>query len=166
MCFERWGLGSGLRIRLTGSAEQLRHVCQGRDEVCRREHDWSFRVSLTHFTVTATICPYRSQQTASSAPPTLAGSSRSARWPRSWTSTRRRRATTSLSTSMRRLEASSRESYTLCFLRSRSLPSPFAYPDYVWDFKIPRVHSINASGHKYGMSESAFPAGRTALSLC
>jgi glutamate decarboxylase len=23
-----------------------------------------------------------------------------------------------------------------------------AYPDFVWDFKIPRVHSINASGHK------------------
>ncbi|KAK4687309.1 glutamate decarboxylase, partial [Tremellales sp. Uapishka_1] len=30
--------------------------------------------------------------------------------------------------------------------------APFAYPDYVWDFKIPRVQSINASGHKYGMS--------------
>jgi len=29
---------------------------------------------------------------------------------------------------------------------------PFAYPHYVWDFKIPRVQSINASGHKYGMS--------------
>jgi glutamate/tyrosine decarboxylase-like PLP-dependent enzyme len=31
--------------------------------------------------------------------------------------------------------------------------APFAYPHYTWDFKIPRVHSINASGHKYGMSE-------------
>lgn len=31
--------------------------------------------------------------------------------------------------------------------------APFAYPDYDWDFKIPRVESINASGHKYGMSE-------------
>ncbi|KAL7424488.1 glutamate decarboxylase gad1 [Cryptotrichosporon argae] len=30
--------------------------------------------------------------------------------------------------------------------------TPFAYPHYVWDFKIPRVQSINASGHKYGMS--------------
>ncbi|KAK8844593.1 glutamate decarboxylase [Kwoniella newhampshirensis] len=30
--------------------------------------------------------------------------------------------------------------------------APFAYPDYKWDFKIPRVQSINASGHKYGMS--------------
>jgi hypothetical protein len=67
---------------------------------------------------------------------------------------------------MRRLEASSRESYTLYFVRARSFPSPFAYPDYVWDFKIPRVHSINASGHKYGMSESAICAGRTALNLC
>lgn len=32
--------------------------------------------------------------------------------------------------------------------------APFAYPDYKWDFKVPRVQSINASGHKYGMSES------------
>ena len=31
--------------------------------------------------------------------------------------------------------------------------APFAYPHYIWDFKIPRVHSINASGHKYGMSQ-------------
>lgn len=30
--------------------------------------------------------------------------------------------------------------------------APFAYPDYVWDFKLPRVQSINASGHKYGLS--------------
>ncbi|KIR57851.1 glutamate decarboxylase [Cryptococcus bacillisporus CA1873] len=30
--------------------------------------------------------------------------------------------------------------------------APFAYPHYRWDFQIPRVHSINASGHKYGMS--------------
>ncbi|KAK4686768.1 glutamate decarboxylase, partial [Tremellales sp. Uapishka_1] len=30
--------------------------------------------------------------------------------------------------------------------------APFAYPSYVWDFQIPRVQSINASGHKYGMS--------------
>lgn len=37
--------------------------------------------------------------------------------------------------------------------------APFAYPQYVWDFKIPRVHSINASGHKYGMSQSFPPCG-------
>ncbi|WVQ85190.1 glutamate decarboxylase [Cryptococcus sp. DSM 104549] len=30
--------------------------------------------------------------------------------------------------------------------------APFAYPNYKWDFQIPRVNSINASGHKYGMS--------------
>lgn len=30
--------------------------------------------------------------------------------------------------------------------------APFVYPDLEWDFRIPRVHSINASGHKYGMS--------------
>jgi glutamate/tyrosine decarboxylase-like PLP-dependent enzyme len=34
--------------------------------------------------------------------------------------------------------------------------APFAYPHYEWDFKIPRVHSINASGHKYGMSKSSY----------
>ena len=34
--------------------------------------------------------------------------------------------------------------------------APFAYPQYEWDFKIPRVHSINASGHKYGMSKSCY----------
>lgn len=30
--------------------------------------------------------------------------------------------------------------------------APFAYPDLVWDFRLPRVQSINASGHKYGAS--------------
>jgi glutamate decarboxylase len=29
--------------------------------------------------------------------------------------------------------------------------APFVQPDLVWDFKLPRVHSINASGHKYGL---------------
>jgi glutamate decarboxylase len=29
--------------------------------------------------------------------------------------------------------------------------APFAQPDLVWDFQLPRVHSINASGHKYGL---------------
>ncbi len=29
--------------------------------------------------------------------------------------------------------------------------APFLDPDLVWDFRIPRVQSINASGHKYGM---------------
>ena len=29
--------------------------------------------------------------------------------------------------------------------------APFSYPDLVWDFKIPRVVSINVSGHKYGL---------------
>jgi hypothetical protein len=66
---------------------------------------------------------------------------------------------------MRRLEASWRESSTYCIVRARLSLSPFAYPDYVWDFKIPRVHSINASGHKYGMSESIFRVDRTALRL-
>src|SRR3954452_19688206 len=29
--------------------------------------------------------------------------------------------------------------------------APFVQPELVWDFKLPRVHSINASGHKYGL---------------
>jgi len=30
--------------------------------------------------------------------------------------------------------------------------APFTEPDLVWDFSIPRVKSINASGHKFGLS--------------
>ncbi len=29
---------------------------------------------------------------------------------------------------------------------------PFLYPELVWDFRLPRVKSINASGHKYGLT--------------
>ncbi|MBX7432200.1 glutamate decarboxylase [Mycobacterium sp. Y57] len=29
---------------------------------------------------------------------------------------------------------------------------PFLYPDLVWDFRLPRVVSINVSGHKYGLT--------------
>lgn len=29
--------------------------------------------------------------------------------------------------------------------------APFLYPDLVWDFRLPRVASINVSGHKYGL---------------
>ena len=29
--------------------------------------------------------------------------------------------------------------------------APFLDPDLMWDFRLPRVHSINASGHKYGL---------------
>jgi glutamate decarboxylase len=29
--------------------------------------------------------------------------------------------------------------------------APFLDPDLVWDFRLPRVHSINTSGHKYGL---------------
>src|SRR3954462_11605248 len=28
---------------------------------------------------------------------------------------------------------------------------PFLYPDSVWDFQLPKVRSINVSGHKYGL---------------
>jgi glutamate decarboxylase len=30
--------------------------------------------------------------------------------------------------------------------------NPFLYPDYKWDFRLPRVKSISASGHKYGLT--------------
>ncbi|KIZ46656.1 glutamate decarboxylase, partial [Rhodopseudomonas palustris] len=30
--------------------------------------------------------------------------------------------------------------------------APFIEPDLLWDFRIPRIRSINASGHKYGLA--------------
>ncbi len=30
--------------------------------------------------------------------------------------------------------------------------APFIHPDLIWDFRLPRVKSINASGHKYGLA--------------
>jgi glutamate decarboxylase len=30
--------------------------------------------------------------------------------------------------------------------------APFIHPDIVWDFRLPRVKSINASGHKFGLA--------------
>ena len=52
------------------------------------------------------------------------------------TPSRARRASTSPCTSTARRARSSR---------------PFVDPDLVWDFRLPRVASINASGHKYGL---------------
>jgi glutamate decarboxylase len=34
---------------------------------------------------------------------------------------------------------------------SGALVAPFLDPDLVWDFRLPRVQSINVSGHKYGL---------------
>src|SRR6476619_4629777 len=34
---------------------------------------------------------------------------------------------------------------------SGAFVAPFIDPDVVWDFRLPRVQSINASGHKYGL---------------
>ena len=34
---------------------------------------------------------------------------------------------------------------------SGGLVAPFLDPDLVWDFRVPRVQSINVSGHKYGL---------------
>ncbi len=30
--------------------------------------------------------------------------------------------------------------------------APFVYPDLEWDFRLPRVKSINTSGHKFGLA--------------
>jgi glutamate decarboxylase len=35
---------------------------------------------------------------------------------------------------------------------SGGFTAPFIEPDLIWDFRIPRVKSINASGHKYGLA--------------
>ena len=34
---------------------------------------------------------------------------------------------------------------------SGGMIAPFLDPDLVWDFRLPRVASINTSGHKYGL---------------
>ena len=34
--------------------------------------------------------------------------------------------------------------------------APFLQPDLEWDFRVPRVKSINASGHKYGLAPWAW----------
>ncbi len=34
---------------------------------------------------------------------------------------------------------------------SGAFVAPFLQPDLAWDFRLPRVHSINTSGHKYGL---------------
>ncbi|MGX5696384.1 glutamate decarboxylase [Agromyces soli] len=34
---------------------------------------------------------------------------------------------------------------------SGAMIAPFLQPDLEWDFRLPRVHSINTSGHKYGL---------------
>jgi glutamate decarboxylase len=35
---------------------------------------------------------------------------------------------------------------------SGAMIAPFLQPDLVWDFRLPRVRSINTSGHKYGLT--------------
>ncbi len=35
---------------------------------------------------------------------------------------------------------------------SGAFVAPFTHPELVWDFQLPRVHSINASGHKFGLA--------------
>ena len=35
---------------------------------------------------------------------------------------------------------------------SGAFVNPFLYPNYEWDFRLPRVQSINASGHKFGLA--------------
>ena len=74
---------------------------------------------------------------ASSARPSPASTSRSPRSATRSTSSRSGRASTSRSTSTPRAAASSRRS-----------SSPIS----LWDFRLPRVKSINASGHKFGLA--------------
>ncbi len=35
---------------------------------------------------------------------------------------------------------------------SGGFTAPFIHPGVVWDFRLPRVHSINVSGHKFGLA--------------
>ncbi|OJA16496.1 hypothetical protein AZE42_14079, partial [Rhizopogon vesiculosus] len=35
---------------------------------------------------------------------------------------------------------------------SGAFVAPFAHPKLLWDFKLPRVVSINTSGHKFGLA--------------
>lgn len=35
---------------------------------------------------------------------------------------------------------------------SGALVAPFATPKHIWDFRLPRVVSINTSGHKFGQA--------------
>ena len=35
---------------------------------------------------------------------------------------------------------------------SGAFTAPFAYPDHQWAFDVKRVNSINASGHKFGLT--------------
>lgn len=37
---------------------------------------------------------------------------------------------------------------------SGAFVAPFLYPDLEWDFRLPRVKSINTSGHKFGLTTS------------
>ena len=41
--------------------------------------------------------------------------------------------------------------FTIQDAASGGFVAPFLQPDLVWDFRLPRVKSINASGHKYGL---------------
>jgi glutamate decarboxylase len=34
---------------------------------------------------------------------------------------------------------------------SGGFTAPFTFPNLKWDFRLPRVHTINVSGHKYGL---------------
>lgn len=43
---------------------------------------------------------------------------------------------------------------------SGAFVAPFVSPELKWDFRLPRVVSINASGHKYGSFTSLFSAAR------
>jgi len=41
--------------------------------------------------------------------------------------------------------------------------APFIDPDLVWDFRLPRIKSINTSGHKFGQASLMSPTFRFEL---
>ena len=47
--------------------------------------------------------------------------------------------------------AADRTSRSTSTARPAAMIAPFLDPDLVWDFRLPRVASINTSGHKYGL---------------
>ena len=78
-----------------------------------------------------------SASSPSSAPPTPVSSNRSPRSARPWTSW----PPTAGSDVPVHVDAA-----------SGGFVVPFLHPDLVWDFRLPRVVSINVSGHKYGLT--------------
>src|SRR5216683_1811752 len=50
-----------------------------------------------------------------------------------------------------RLHLTGPEAAAVCDENTIGVVAPFLHPDLEWDFRVPRVQSINSSGHKYGL---------------